>query len=229
MATRNVDDSVLSVVGAGGVAGSLLLLVVTGFLLASGAPLISSSSVYPTATTAVTSLKRAVGNAVVGFGASSAYPSSLGIMVNDNLLLRCSGICNVRPHDAPFVLLAVQSRNVPNCPRPKTYSVQRSPRRRRLGSTGSAICLSRPESPDPAALSSIEGWVPRTYIEYPVRHLPHWIALRHEWDASRHLHRRYTCQSGSSESQCVENGHSEHDPKCPPPQTHQRAGLARHH
>ena len=67
-------------------AGSLLLVVTTGFLLASGAPLFSSSSDYPTSAPAVISLKREVGNGIVGFGASPAFPSSMGILVNDNLL-----------------------------------------------------------------------------------------------------------------------------------------------
>ena len=86
VATRTRTRPVSSSVGAGSVAGSLLLLVVTGFLLASGAPLFSSSADYPTSTPAVVSLKRAVGTAVVGYGASPAFPSSMGIMVNDNLL-----------------------------------------------------------------------------------------------------------------------------------------------
>ncbi len=73
-------------VGAGSVAGSLLLLVVTGFLVASGAPIFSSSSVYPTSTPAVTSLKHAVGGSIVGLGGSPTYPQDLGILVNANLL-----------------------------------------------------------------------------------------------------------------------------------------------
>jgi hypothetical protein len=75
-----------SALGAGNVAGSVLLVVVTGFLLASGAPLISSSSNYPTSTSAVTSLQRVVRSEVVGFGAAPLFPSSLGIMANANLL-----------------------------------------------------------------------------------------------------------------------------------------------
>jgi hypothetical protein len=86
VATRTPMRPVSSTVTIGSVAGSLLLLVVTGFLLASGAPLISSSSAYPTSTPEVAALKRAVGSAIVGFGASPAFPSSMGIMVNANLL-----------------------------------------------------------------------------------------------------------------------------------------------
>ena len=68
LTTRTQTRLVPPAVGAGSVAGLLLLLVVTGFLVASGAPLISSSSHYPTSTPEVTALKRAVGNAIVGFG-----------------------------------------------------------------------------------------------------------------------------------------------------------------
>jgi Bacterial membrane protein YfhO len=73
-------------VGAGSVAGLLLLLVETAFLVASGAPLTSSSSHYPTSTPEVTALKRAVGNAVVGFGATPTFALKSGILTNDNLL-----------------------------------------------------------------------------------------------------------------------------------------------
>jgi hypothetical protein len=86
VSTQTMARPVSSEVRPGIMAGSVLLLVTTGFLLASGAPLISSSSVYPTSTPAVISLKHAVGDAVVGFGVSPAFPSSLGIMVNGNLL-----------------------------------------------------------------------------------------------------------------------------------------------
>lgn len=86
VATRHRTRPVATAVGAGSVAGSLLLLVVTGFLLASGAPLMSSSSTYPTSTPEVATLKRAVGNAIVGLGASPAFASNAGIMSNANLL-----------------------------------------------------------------------------------------------------------------------------------------------
>jgi hypothetical protein len=82
MQTRLVSPAV----GAGSIGGSLLLLVATGFLVASGAPLISSSPHYPTSTPEVLALKRTVGNAAVGFGASPTFSSSAGIMVNANLL-----------------------------------------------------------------------------------------------------------------------------------------------
>ena len=68
LSTRTHTGKVSSAVGAGTVAGSLLLLVETAFLLASGAPLLSSSSHYPTSTPEVTALKRTVGTAIVGFG-----------------------------------------------------------------------------------------------------------------------------------------------------------------
>ncbi len=73
-------------VGTGSVAGLVLLLVETAFLVASGSSLTSSSSHYPTSTPQVTALKRAVGNAVLGFGASPTFASKSGILTNDNLL-----------------------------------------------------------------------------------------------------------------------------------------------
>ncbi len=73
-------------VRVGTVAGSLLLLVETGFLAASGAPLLSSSSNYPTSTPEVTALKRAVGPAIVGFGGSPTFSLRAGITTNANLL-----------------------------------------------------------------------------------------------------------------------------------------------
>ena len=77
---------VSSAVGAGTVAGSLLLLVETAFLLASGAPLLSSSSHYPTSTPEVTALKRTVGTAIVGFGGTPTFSLKAGIVTNANLL-----------------------------------------------------------------------------------------------------------------------------------------------
>ena len=97
VATRTGTRLGSSVVNAGSVAGSMLLVVTTGFLLASGAPLFSSSADYPTSTAAVTSLKRAVGNGIVGFGASPAFPSSMGIMVNDSLLYNIQEFASYDP------------------------------------------------------------------------------------------------------------------------------------
>jgi hypothetical protein len=71
---------------AGTAAGSLLLLVMTGFLLTSGTPIFSSSTKYPTSTPAVTSLKHVIGNSVVGIAGTPTYPSDTGIMANANLL-----------------------------------------------------------------------------------------------------------------------------------------------
>ncbi len=76
----------LSPSAAGTLAGSVLLLVLTAFLVASGAPIYSSSSDYPTSTPAVASLQRVIGNSVVGIGGTPTYPSDMGIMVNANLL-----------------------------------------------------------------------------------------------------------------------------------------------
>jgi hypothetical protein len=86
VATRARKRTAPSAVSAGTVAGSFLLIVATGFLLASGAPILSSSSDYPTTTPAVASLQRAVGNSIVGMGVSPAFPAAMGIMVNANLL-----------------------------------------------------------------------------------------------------------------------------------------------
>ena len=71
---------------AGIAAGTLLFLLLTGFLVTSGTPLYSSSTQYPTSTPAVTSLKHVVGDSLVGVGGQPTYPSDLGIMVNANLL-----------------------------------------------------------------------------------------------------------------------------------------------
>jgi hypothetical protein len=71
---------------AGAVAGSLLLLVLTGFLVASGSSLFSSSSEYPTSTPAVASLQHTIGHSLVGIGGAPTYPQDTGIMVNANLL-----------------------------------------------------------------------------------------------------------------------------------------------
>jgi hypothetical protein len=71
--------------GAGSVAGLVLLLVESAFLVASGAPLLSSSPHYPTSTREVAALKRAVGNGVVGFGTSPTFSLRAGVLTNDNL------------------------------------------------------------------------------------------------------------------------------------------------
>ena len=85
-AVRARSQTTPSAIGAGSVAGSLLLLVTTGFLVVSGAPILSSSPKYPTSTPAVATLQRTVGNSIVGMGTSPAYPAFLGVMVNANLL-----------------------------------------------------------------------------------------------------------------------------------------------
>jgi hypothetical protein len=71
---------------AGVAAGSLLFVLLTGFLISAGTSFYSSSTHYPTSTRAVTTLKHVVGTAVVGVGGQPAYPEDLGIMVNANLL-----------------------------------------------------------------------------------------------------------------------------------------------
>ncbi len=75
---------------AGQVAGVLLLLLETAFLVASGAQLWSSSADYVRPTPAVASLVRAVGGATVGFGVFTCYAgpglSSLGVLPESNIL-----------------------------------------------------------------------------------------------------------------------------------------------
>ncbi len=87
----------VSTIGAGSIGGSLLLLVETWFLLAAGAPLLSSSSRYPTSSPAVTALKRAVGSGIVGFGSSPTFSSSVGILTNANLLYNVRQFANYDP------------------------------------------------------------------------------------------------------------------------------------
>jgi hypothetical protein len=75
-----------SVSTIGRLAGTLLLAVETAFLLASGAPLWTSTSTPFAPTQAVVALKGAVGNSVVGFGAPLCFFSpGLGILPNAQL------------------------------------------------------------------------------------------------------------------------------------------------
>jgi hypothetical protein len=75
---------------AGQVAGVLLLLLETAFLVGSGAQLWSSSANGVRSTPAVDSLASLVGNSTVGFGAVSCYlgpgVSTLGILPESNIL-----------------------------------------------------------------------------------------------------------------------------------------------
>ena len=84
--TRRGMDSSGSEVRVGIAAGTLLFLLLTGFLISSGTPLYASSTQYPTSTPAVSSLKHIVGDSVVGFGGQPAYPQNLGILTDANLL-----------------------------------------------------------------------------------------------------------------------------------------------
>lgn len=86
VSTRTQRRPISSAVGAGSIAGALLLVLETGFLIASGAPILSSSSQYPTSTPEITALKRVVGSGIVGFGASPTFSLSAGIVSNSNLL-----------------------------------------------------------------------------------------------------------------------------------------------
>lgn len=67
-------------------AGVVLLVCSTGFLVALNAPWWPSSSSYLKPTPTVTALKRAVGNSTVGFGGGSCFfPPTLGIPANVNV------------------------------------------------------------------------------------------------------------------------------------------------
>jgi len=70
--------------GAGRVAGLALLACETGFLIAAGAPIMSSSPTFFAPTPAIASLRRTVGSSVVGLGANSLLCSDLGIIPNVN-------------------------------------------------------------------------------------------------------------------------------------------------
>ena len=80
----------------------------------------------------------------------------------------------------------------------------------------------------PKGSVSTEGWVTRTYIAYRVRELPHWSRCD-EMVVTRQIRFWLTRQSGSSEPQHLEDGHEHFYSKCPPPETPQRARLARNH
>jgi hypothetical protein len=82
---------------AGVWAGWSLLLVSTGFLLSSGAPIFSSSSEYPTSTPAVDSLQHTVGQSLVGIGGTPTYPQEAGILVNANLLYKVDQFASYDP------------------------------------------------------------------------------------------------------------------------------------
>ncbi len=85
---RTADDprDGVSVTAVGRVAGISLLMVETAFLVASGAPLWTSSATPFAPSRAVVALKSAVGNSAVGFGAPLCFfPPGLGILPNAQL------------------------------------------------------------------------------------------------------------------------------------------------
>ncbi|HEY5025222.1 MAG TPA: YfhO family protein [Acidimicrobiales bacterium] len=73
--------------GAGHVAAGLFLVCETAFLVSAGAPLWASSPTYVTSTRAEATLARAVGSAVVGFGANTCFGDQLGIVPDYNVAL----------------------------------------------------------------------------------------------------------------------------------------------
>jgi hypothetical protein len=151
----------LSPSAAGTLAGSVLLLVLTAFLVASGAPIYSSSSDYPTSTPAVASLQRVIGNwpsasevrlRTPQIWASWSTPTSSTTSRSSAPTTRCY----------PTRTSRCTRRLFPNWRPSETSSVRPSPPPRLLDSTGSAICSNRLERPDPRALSSFAGWTMRT-------------------------------------------------------------------
>lgn len=73
-------------VSAGAATGAVLLLVESAYLLAAGAPLVSSSPAFLTPTPAEVALARAVGDAVVGFGTNDCHePPGVGILPDVNV------------------------------------------------------------------------------------------------------------------------------------------------
>ncbi len=72
--------------GLGSVAAFVLLACETGFLIAAGAPLFSSTSTYLKPTPTIVALQRAVGDAVVGFGTTCLPPPRVGIEENVNIV-----------------------------------------------------------------------------------------------------------------------------------------------
>ena len=79
------------------VAGVLLLAGETGFLIAAGSPLWSSSPSVLRPTPAEVNLTRAVGSSVVGLGLPSHDVTSLGMAPNTNILLALHEIRCIRP------------------------------------------------------------------------------------------------------------------------------------
>jgi hypothetical protein len=75
-----------SALSSGTIAGFVLLVFEAAFLVTAGAPLMSSSGSYLTATPAEAQLERAVGSSVVGFGTTSClyFVQGVGILENVN-------------------------------------------------------------------------------------------------------------------------------------------------
>jgi hypothetical protein len=77
-------------ISSGSIAGVVLLATEAAFLVTAGAPLMSSSGSYLTATPAEAQLERAVGSSLVGFGESTClnFLPGVGILENVNVVFR---------------------------------------------------------------------------------------------------------------------------------------------
>jgi hypothetical protein len=79
------DKSVTKLAKVGGLAGGILLLCETGFLVAAGTPIWTSSPDFFSTPPAVASYQNTVGSSLVGFGPSACFlPPGLGLPTNDN-------------------------------------------------------------------------------------------------------------------------------------------------
>jgi len=79
-------------------AGAVLLVGETAFLVAAGAPLVSSSPTFLTPTPDEATLQRAVGSALVGFGARDCHvPPGLGIHQNVNVVFGVHELASYDP------------------------------------------------------------------------------------------------------------------------------------
>jgi hypothetical protein len=83
--------------GAGRIAGALLLVCETAFLVTAGTSLWSSSPRYLTPTRAETELASAVGSSMVGFGANTCFGDQLGIVPDYNVALGVKELAAYEP------------------------------------------------------------------------------------------------------------------------------------
>ena len=97
LAARPRQASSWKRIGAGSLAGFVLLACESAFLVTAGASIPSSNSTYLTPTPAVTALKEAVGNSVVGFGVPCNPGPRVGILENVNIVYGIQEISSYDP------------------------------------------------------------------------------------------------------------------------------------